>query len=371
MSARTPFIPMAKDPRATNTKEQTQSFNKATPNTVFSPDLSNPLHASANAQSALKAQSKPLENTNTSQSLASNGSGNPSNTNNALNPLNVGSLMKKTPKNPQAHGQPQNQSVSRRPSFAGNTTARPGTADPHSKALQNQQTHRQNHNQSTDIIAPTPRQAIRAPSPLLSTAQASGIFSSSSFKTPSLPQNAPTDKPNDAHTSTSTLGFSFAKPKATSEQQHASQLPSPPTSIRISSSRTFESQAVIDLDQEMPSFSLNTSLPNQTGPQRVLINPDGNRSSLNLTAEQESRRGNQLKRPRTDHESIDGNLATSDAKRYKNLAVSLIISKNLKLTRGCLGRLQRGVTKSVIANESVKSKPCLPLPISSEPQSQP
>lgn len=302
MSARTPFVPTGKDSRTTTTKEP---VNNSKTNTVFSPDLSNPLHASSNAQSAPKSQSKAQETSNTSQKLASNSSGNPSNTNNVAKPLNISSFKKAPKGNGPCQNQNQNAST-RRPSFAGNPTGRPGTADPHSKTSQNQQAH---HQSSDSVVAPIPRQAIRAPSPLLSTTQSSGIFSSSTFKTPSLPQNAPSDKPNDAHTSTS-LNFSFAKPM---EQQQHNQLPSPPTSIRISSSRTFESShAVIDLEQEMPSFSLNTSLPNQTGPQRVLLNADGNRSNI---TDQDPRRGNQLKRP---HDTTDVN----DAKRYKNLAVS-------------------------------------------------
>ncbi|KAF9456572.1 hypothetical protein BDZ94DRAFT_1326887 [Collybia nuda] len=317
MSARTPFIPVAKDLRAANTQEQTQNLNQSTANTIFSPDPSNPLHTSAvTAQPGAKSQSKAPENTHISQPVSSTGPGNSVSTNNAPKPLNLGGLIKKTNRSSQGQGPFQNQGPPHRPSL-GNLTVRPGTADPHTKSQQNQENHRQTHIPSVDIIAPIPRQVIRAPSPLLSIVQASGIISSSKFKTPSLPQSISTKKPNDAHTSTSALGFSFSQTKAIPDQQHTCQLPSPPTSIRLSSTRTLESHPVIDLDQEVTPFFLNTSLPNQTGPQRVLIN-DGNRRNINH--EQASHRGNQLKRPRNDQEQAEEDLATSAVKRYKDLS---------------------------------------------------
>jgi hypothetical protein len=98
----------------------------------------------------------------------------------------------------------------------------------------------------------------------------------------------------------------------------------------------------VEPDHQVPllPFTLNMSLPNQTGPQRVLLNPGGKRSSLNDTLfdqipnadENGNGLGNranqdqQLKRPRTELEHDEQNQEVSDdhsshLKRYKNHTV--------------------------------------------------
>jgi hypothetical protein len=267
-SARVPFVPSSRPAsRAAHLKDQPQSAAKPKANPQFLADVANPLHTSSNSQLASAKTQSRSNNT-------------PSQTPNATidKPLNVGGLLKK--RNPQtAPGPP---GLSRGPSFPGsNAIIRPGTADPHSR----------NQNQR-EIAAPMPRQAPRPSSPTLSNNLASGVFSFA----PPTPKNAlpASSKPqamtesnqrsNDVHTPASGLGFSFSKPHTVTEQHQnpPQQLPSPPNTIRISSTSVFESHSTIEPDHQIPllPFTLNMSLPNQTGPQRVPLNPDGTRSSL-------------------------------------------------------------------------------------------
>lgn len=322
MSARTPFVPGGSRPASRAAHAQEQDHNsKATPQ--FTADLSNPLHAPSNASVRSLSNAEPSTQSNKNNTLASAaGTG--------TRPLNTSGLLKKSTG-------ARHQTASRRPTIVENASLRPDTADPNSHVHQDQnQNYQPTRNQMSNIIAPMPRQAPRPSSPTLSANIASGVFATSTSQTvfrmpalpppPTLPTNSNIQPETDAHISASALGFSFAKPHSTTEKQQF-QLPSPPTSVRTSSARVFESHGSVETENLPPQFTLNMSAPNQTGPQRVLINPDQlinadeDRSTLN-------RSNPNLKRPRAefndetklqDHADDYG----SHSKRYKNRSVRL------------------------------------------------
>ncbi|KAF5379835.1 hypothetical protein D9615_005764 [Tricholomella constricta] len=279
MSARQPFIPTGTRPASRAAQLQDQP-NPQKANPQFTIDVSNPLHglSKSAAQSLPKNQldlSSPLTKANAGSS--SNGGEN--------RPLNTSSLVKR--KNPAQQSRIANpsQNTSRRSSIPGNAILRPGTADPRSKPHQEQsQVHNRNH--SLNIAAPVPRPATRPTSLGISDSLVSGAFTSDNvqtvFRMPALPAvslpqaSSDAQLQNDAHTTNSALGFSFSNPYASSGPQK-SQLPSPPTSVRTSSTRAL---ATPDPNVSLPPFSLNVSIANQSGPQRVLLNPDGSRGML-------------------------------------------------------------------------------------------
>lgn len=336
-SARVPFIPSSRPAsRAAHFKDQPQNPAKSKVNQQFLADPVNPLHSSSNTKlGSAKSQSKSQNNANSTSQLPTA----------ALDkPLNIGGLLKNTSFQT-APGPPQTPGIPRRPSFPGsNVIMRPGTADPHS----NGHRHQNQRDQVFKIVAPVPRQASRSASPTLSNNLASNVFSfspptpKSSLPTQSPPQPTPesTQCPKDAHTPASGLGFCFSKPHTVAEQhQHVSQqLPSPPSTIRASSISVFEPSSVIQPDNQTPllPFTLNMQLPNQTGPQRVLLNPDGTRSTLDNTLDHslnldDTRHGHrnraaqdqqQLKRPRAELENDDqSDDHDGHLKKYKNRTV--------------------------------------------------
>ncbi|KAG6839487.1 hypothetical protein C0991_002184 [Blastosporella zonata] len=297
MSARVPFIPLACPPSHVNPQQEAQ---KAA-DTQFSLDLSNPLNTPAASKTHIDLTSEP--ETSAAMALSNSGGEN--------RPLNTGSLMKR--KNPMQ--QPSN----RRPfQLLEKSTTRPRTTDP--RAAAHQEPTRRN---SSNIVAPVPRQAPRPSSPSLSTSQASGVFATNApqpmFRIPNLLAVTPNDNQpkNDAHTS---IGFSFSKPRAAIESQKGQQLPSPPDSLRTrSGTRMFGT----DTDVPPPPLTLNLSGSNQPGPQRVLLNPDGTRGPLvdqNDDVQLTLNRTNSslLKRSRPDHD-VDSELQdkSSDYKRYR------------------------------------------------------
>jgi hypothetical protein len=333
-SARIPFIPRPAS-RAAHLKDQQQ--NSATPKAhqqTFFADVANPLHSSSNMQSSsVTSQPKSQTGENARPPAAVSDK-----------PLNTGGLLKK--KKTQM-GVTQNPSLSRRPSFPGSDViTRPGTADPHSNAHQNQ-------SQTLKIAAPVPRQPARPSSPTLSNSLAAGVFSfapltpKNCLPAPSQPQPIPesTHRPKDTHTpAVSGLGFNFSKTHTVTEQHQntSQQLPSPPDTIRTSSTSAFESLSTLEPDRQasIQPFTLNMSLPNQTGPQRVIFDSEGTRSgSDNLLLDQsldpdDTRHGRrrtnndqQLKRPRTElhddqnQDISDDHDTSSHPKRYKNHTV--------------------------------------------------
>ncbi|KAG6817232.1 hypothetical protein H0H87_011289 [Tephrocybe sp. NHM501043] len=230
-------------------------------------------------------------------------------------PLNTASLMKRRN---QVH-----QTSIRRPFFqpGDKAIARPGTADPRSTGLQGQA-----RSNSLNIVAPVPRQAPRPSSPSLSSSLASGVFATNapqSVLIPSLPKTTPNENQlkNDAHTASSTLSFSFSNPYSSTETFKTQQLPSPPDSLRARSGvRDF---LAADTDTVPPPFTLDLSGPNQTGPQRVLLNPDGTRGPLvdqnddiRLTLNRTN--SSLLKRPRPDKDVDSENQDESnECKRHR------------------------------------------------------
>ncbi|RDB25757.1 hypothetical protein Hypma_006257 [Hypsizygus marmoreus] len=302
MSARMPFIPSGARPVSRAAHPQ---LGQAT-NSQFSVDLTNPLHA---PQSLAKP---PTDNAQSAKNNAGN---------NANRPLNVGPLMKR--KNTVSQGQDQNQNTSRKPEHS---VMRPGTADPSSRAHQeqnNQNFQMPPRNQSLSIAAPVPRPA---PSPILSTSLATGVFAPPStqpmFRLPDLPTSTPSDNlqlQKDAHIASSGMGFSFAKPRPASEQQQQPemQLPSPPNSIRASGTRAFGTgdPPVIPL----PPFKINMSMGNQTGPQRILLSADGSRPQED--GGQLLKRANtgvKRSRPETDEHNDDEGDFGNSVKRYRS-----------------------------------------------------
>jgi hypothetical protein len=341
-SARVPFVPSSRPAsRAAHLKDQVQNSAKPQANPQFLADIANPLHMSSNAQPAsAKAQSR-------SQNTANRVSQSDNITD---KPLNIGGLLKK--KNLQtAPGPPQGPGLSRRPSFPGaDAMMRPSTADPHAR------THDQ-FGQALKIAAPVPRQAPRPSSPTVSNNLASGVFSFALLAPESPPpskvdpQSTPesTQHPNEMHTPASGLGFSLSKPHTASEQQQnrLQQLPSPPNTIRIANTSVFESHSTVEHPTPLLPFTLNMSLPNLTGPQRVLLNPDTTRSILdnppldqgpNEDDTKNRLRGHrkkanedqqQLKRPRAelehDQHSQEGKADhNGHLKRYKNCTVRIL-----------------------------------------------
>jgi len=335
-SARVPFIPASRPAsRAAHLNDQLQNTSKSKVNPQFIVNVANPLHTSSNTQLP-KSQN------------SANGVSQPPATS-LDKPLNTGGLLKK--RNPHMGPGPQTPSISRRPSFPGsNAITRPGTADSHSSAhrVQNQL------EQSLKVAAPVPRQATRPSSPALSTNLASGVFSLAPSTTenpllaPSQPQTIPGSAQHlkDAHTPASGLGFSFGKTHTSTDQYQntSQQLPSPPNSIKTSGTGVFEPFSTVDLDRPIPRlpFTLNMSLPNQTGPQRIPINSDGTRSNLDdilldqVPNADNSRHGHrhgkrpnqdkQLKRPRDELEHDEKNQEESDnhggrLKKYKHSTV--------------------------------------------------
>ncbi|KAG6885629.1 hypothetical protein C0993_012047 [Termitomyces sp. T159_Od127] len=304
MSARTPFVPISRpSPRISQEEAQT------TADPVFTVDPDSPLNVSAMSKAQLEAPSQ----ADTTKDVSLGGE---------ARPLNTSSLLKG--RNSQSG---QNQNSMRRPfQFASEKTAiRPGTADPRSKAIQEI-----NRSNSLNIIAPVPRQAPPRPSsPSLSTSLASGIFASGTpqpiFRLPNLPHSTPNDiqSKHDAHITNSTLGFSFSNPHASLDTEK-SQLPSPPDSLRLRNVRNY---AATDPEIPPPPFTLNFSNSNQTGPQRVLLNPDGSRgppvdhasvpdNNIQLTTNRS--KASLLKRPYPNSEpDSEHQTNMNDFKRYR------------------------------------------------------
>ncbi|KAJ6613167.1 hypothetical protein B0H10DRAFT_2049781 [Mycena sp. CBHHK59/15] len=193
MSARQPFVPgqgFSSSSRPDSRTAHNNATNDATTSAPlhFVADPSNPLNGGSIAGNVQKDR---IENA-------------------AALPLNIGSLTRSN--------RAQNSAPSRRQSLQMPTAdqiSRPGTSDPHSKShrqslptpttnhpprpgtsdphSQSRSTAVPNHRlqahalaNSHGIIAPSPRQP-RSASPMFSNNSASGMFSSSSFKTPALP----------------------------------------------------------------------------------------------------------------------------------------------------------------------------------------
>ena len=344
MSARAPFIPNGSRPasRAAHLQDQPQNSKNNGP---FAPDLSNPLHPSGTAAN------NPLAGEQGSQQLTKADSA-ISAIDNATRPLNTASVLKTL----------KFKNAPRKPSMESAPIKRPPTADPTPMTQQGFQIqpHPRNQVPSSHIFAPVPRQPQPRPSsPAFSTASTTGTFTPNTpqnmFRLPVLPsltelQDASSDTQpnNNAHIPTSSLGFSFSKPMSAilgpeQQPQHLSQLPSPPKSTRSGSSRLFglNSSSLDTTDPECPPpFPFNLSGANQTGPQRVLLNPDGTRGSpinqaldSNFTDTRRMKRttSESLKRPRpdasddtTDHTSL-GNDYGAHPKRYRSRGVRLLI----------------------------------------------
>ena len=340
-SARVPFVPLSRPAsRAAHLKDQPQNPTKPKTNLEFVADVVNPLHTSSNTQ---LAPAKPQQQSHADANVVSQ----PKSAS-VDKSLNIGGLMKK--KNIQTTSGPsQNSRISRRPSFPGlNPASRPGTADPHSNQNQNQN----QRDQILQIVAPIPRPAPRPSTTALPHDSASDVFSLAP-PTPRNQQSASSQlsqtsesiqHPKEAHTPTSGLGFSFNKAHMVTEQHRnvSKQLPSPPDTVRMSSASVFASPSAVkpDYQDPLPPFILNMSLPNQTGPQRVLLNPGGTGiNSENTPFDQGSNpndhgngHGNrvnqdqQLKRPRAELEHDERNREVSDdrsghPKRYKDRSV--------------------------------------------------
>ncbi|KAG6918421.1 hypothetical protein DXG01_014600 [Tephrocybe rancida] len=298
--ARTPFIPVTRPPSRTPQQDAQKPANPQ-----FSLDSSNPLNVSAVAKN-------PIDLTSQMDTAATMGHS----SNEESRPLNTGSLIRR--KNPL---QP---TTTRRPfQLPEKASTRPGTSDP--RSIPHQEPSRSN---SFSIVAPVPRQAPRPSSPSLSNSLASGVFttstSQSTFHMPGLTtstQNDNSQSKNDAHIPNLTLGFSFSNPHAAPETQKSQQLPSPPDSLRArSGARNF---VTADTDVLPPPFTLNLSGPNQTGPQRVLLNSDGTRGPP-LDVEDDTRltldrtNSSLLKRSRPDIDiDSDHQDEPSDFKRYR------------------------------------------------------
>ncbi|KAH0585616.1 hypothetical protein H2248_008844 [Termitomyces sp. 'cryptogamus'] len=259
MSARTPFMPIVRPPSRLAAQEDTQ-----TAHSPFTVDPNSPLNASTVPKNQVDANSQADATKNVSLSVEAQ-------------PLNTSSLLKGRNSNQQGHSQ----SSTRRPfQFAPEKAPiRPGTADPRSKLDQ-----KPNRSNSLNILAPIPRQAPRPSSPSLSTNSVSGIFTSNvplpMFRLPNLPLSTPNDNQskNDTHISNSALGFPSSNPHALPDMQK-SQLPSPPNSLRSRGARNIVTTD-LEIPPPPPPFTLNFSNSNQTGPQRVLLNPDGTRGTL-------------------------------------------------------------------------------------------
>jgi len=345
MSARAPFIPNGSRPasRAAHLQDQPQNPKNNVP---FAPDLTNPLHPAPGtaANGPPTGEQGSQQPTKLDSAISAN--------DNSTRPLNTASVLKSL----------KFKNASRKPLTESTPIRRPPTADPTSTAQQGFQIQpSRNQLPSSHIVAPVPRQPqSRLASPAVSTASITGVFTptmpQNMFRLPALPsptdlQEASSDTQSDnnnAHIPTSSLGFSFSKPAPTllgSEQQqkHSSQLPSPPKSARSGSSRLFDLKSssldTMDPERSLP-FSLNLSGPNQTGPQRVLLNPDGTRGppidqapDSNSTDTRRMNRTNSasLKRPRpdanddkTDHTG-SGNDYGAHSKRYRSRGVRLSI----------------------------------------------
>ena len=300
-SARVPFVPTSRPAsRAAHLKDQPQNSTKQKTNLEFIADVVNPLHTSSNLlPSPAKSQQRShIDDNIVSQQKASS----------VDKPLNIGGLLKK--KNTQAAR------MSRRPSFPSlNPISRPGTADPHSINLRRNQN---TDDQALQIVAPVPRQAARPSTTALSHNSTSGVFSFAQTPTSnqqSASQSPPTSDstrhPREAHTSTPGLGFSLNKTHVVTEQHQniSQQLPSPPDTVRTSNNSV---SSTVKPDHQIPllPFTLNMSLPNQTGPRRVLLTRSGSDTTLfdqsSNANDEENAHGNrvnqdqQLKRPRAE-----------------------------------------------------------------------
>lgn len=339
-SARIPFIPRPAS-RAAHLKDQQNPAKPKAPQQFFA-DVASPLHSSSNTQlSSVVSQQRSQTGANVQPPATVD------------KPLNTSGLLKKKKIQMAPLGAPQNPSLSRRPSFPGSDAIiRPGTADPHSNAHQNQ-------TQTLKIAAPVPRQPARASSPTLSNSLAAGVFSfapptsKNCLPTPSQPQPIPesAQRPKDAHTPALGLGFNFSKTHTVTEQHQnpLQQLPSPPDTIRTSSTSVLESLPALEPDCQtsIQPFTLNMPLPNQTS---VLLDHEGTHSSSNSLLDQstdadDSRHGRvqgrrtindqQLKRPRNELGYDEQNQDIADdngghPKRYKNHTVRVPLHRYTK-----------------------------------------
>ncbi|GLB44797.1 hypothetical protein LshimejAT787_1801340 [Lyophyllum shimeji] len=319
MSARTPFVPSGVRPASRAAHLQDQP-NPQKSNTQFSIDLSNPLHAMPNSAATPPLAGVPFQSAKTNTGNSDKG-GN--------RPLNTSGLLKRKNLPSQGH---QNQGATRRPCAVENAPKRPGTADPRSKTCQEQK-QMPVRNNSLTIVAPAPRQAPSSPgllsslvSDVFTTNNSQHVFRTPALPLPSSPQPSSDEQPkNDTHISSSALGFSFSNPHMPSEA-HMSQLPTPPTTIRTTNTR---SSLALDVDVPLPPFSLNMSNSNQSGPQRVLVNSDGTRGPLvdqdpavDDDPSTSNRIGSAL--PKRSHahlaDDADHQPASGDYKRYRNEA---------------------------------------------------
>lgn len=282
MSARTPFIPSASGPpsQAAHRDPNSNAGRDDETPTQFIADYSNPLHSSSGNQQSPAIKTQPKEQLDMNMSKDSPDFTSPHHnlqSNGAISgPLNISGMIRRA--NPHSTAGPARNL--RNSSGTGNTIVRPGTADPNSRTIPSTNHRLQNRHQtqSIKIHAPSPRTALRPSSPLLSDHIASGVFSISTpaFKAPTLPITStfhisPGDRSlNDAHIPVSTLGFSFSKPKVLEHSLLDAQQQS---GEHVSKTLSLQGKPA-ENDNQTPSLTLNMSLPDQTGTQRILADLD-------------------------------------------------------------------------------------------------